>query len=108
MNVQELYQHITKYLTPEEALLKILEGQVRTYENFKVSNFRFEEGEAVPPIMLVVMAAQEMGWNVCIPSASDDDEIQGMIIGTEEYVDERLGKNKEDNNDKVVKEDPTI
>lgn len=104
MNVQELYDHITKYLTPEQALLKILEGQVRTYENFRVSNFSFEEGEAVPPIVLVIMAAQEMEWNVCIPNASDDDEIRGMIIGTQEYVDDKLDKNKviEDSFEKAI------
>jgi hypothetical protein len=106
MNVQELYQYITKYLTAEQALLKILEGQVRTYDNFKTSNFSFEEGEAVPPIILVIMAAKEMGWNIAIPSTgNDDDEIQGMIIGTQEYVDDKLDKNNEDN---ISIENPTL
>lgn len=29
----------------------------------------------------------EIGWNVALPNCDDEDEVPGMIIGTEAYVD---------------------
>jgi len=40
MNVKEFYDHITKHMTAEEALLKLLEGHVKTYDKLV-----FNEGE---------------------------------------------------------------
>lgn len=28
----------------------------------------------------------ELGWQVAIPNGPEDDEVPGLIIGTEEYV----------------------
>jgi len=82
MNVQELYNHITSHLTPEQALMKLLEGHVMTYEKLK-----FQEGEEIHPLLLITMAAVDMGWNMAIPNTgNDEDEVQGIICGTEEYM----------------------
>jgi hypothetical protein len=92
MNVKELYDHITKHMTAEQALMKLLEGHVLTYDKLK-----FQEGEEIHPTILVVMAAMDMGWNLAIPdTGNDDDELQGMAIGTQEYLDKLF---PEDNND---------
>jgi hypothetical protein len=69
-------------MTAEQALMKLLEAQVRSYDKLK-----FEEGEAIHPTILVVMAAMEMGWNISIPH-KEDDELTGMSIGTDEYLNE--------------------
>lgn len=90
MTVQELYDHLIKNMTAEQALMKLLEAQVRSYEKLK-----FDEGEAIHPTMLVFMAAQEMGWNVVIPhSDNDDDELIGMVIGTNEYIEDLFDDDK--------------
>lgn len=86
MKPKELYDHILKNMTAEDALIKILEGNIKTYEHLK-----FKEDEVIHPIMVVSMAALDMGWSIAIPDASDDDEIKGMVIGDEEYMDEMLG-----------------
>lgn len=81
MNVKELYDHLLLHMTAEQALLKLLEGQVLNYEKLK-----FDEGEEVHPIFIISMAAIDMGWGLAIPN-EDDEEIQGMIVGTQEYLD---------------------
>ena len=86
MNVKELYDHLLLHMTAEQALLKLLEGQVLNYEKLK-----FNEGEEVHPIFVISMAAIDMGWGIAIPN-EDDEEIQGMIVGTQEYVDGVLKK----------------
>ena len=87
MNVKELYDHLLLHMTAEQALLKLLEGQVLNYEKLK-----FDEGEEVHPIFIISMAAMDMGWGMAIPN-EDDEEIQGMAVGTEEYLDNILDLN---------------
>ena len=93
MNAKELYDYITSKITPEEALLNLLKGHVVEYEKLKFS----AEGEEIHPVMLISMAAMEMGWDMVIPSHEDnpDAEIEGMIVGTSNYIDDVLGKNED-------------
>ena len=51
MNVKELYNHITSQMTAEEALMKLLESHVMSYEHLK-----FNEGEETHPMMIITMA----------------------------------------------------
>lgn len=91
MTVQTLYDHITKHMTAEEALLKLLGGSLRTYQKL-----RFEDGEEVHPLFITVMAAEEMNWVISIEKSDNpDEEVQGISIGTEEYMD-KLFKDKKD------------
>lgn len=97
MTVKELYDHITKHMTAEQALMKMLEGTVIEYQKLKFS----EEGKEIHPEMLIVMAVLDRGWNMAIPNPKPDgnDELQGMIVGTQEYIDDMLSK-KEENESK--------
>jgi hypothetical protein len=90
MNAKELYDYITKQMSAEKALMNLLEGHVLTYEKLK-----FQEGEEIHPIMLISMAAMDMGWDMAIPNHDDnpDAEVEGMIVGTTDYIDDVLGKN---------------
>lgn len=83
MTVQETYDHITKHMTAEQALMKLLEGHIRTYEHLK-----FNEGQEIHPAMIVSLAALDMGWDIAIPNGDPDVELQGMAIGTPEYFEE--------------------
>jgi hypothetical protein len=85
MTTQELYDHITEHMSAEDALKKMLESGLKTYENLKIG-----EGEEVHPVMIVVMAALDMGWNIMIPDGGDDDILRGMALGTQEYLDSLL------------------
>lgn len=86
MNAKELRDYILTQITAEEALLKLLEGHVMNYEKLK-----FQEGEEIHPIMVISMAAMDLGWGISIPNTeSDDDIITGMVVGTEEYMDNIL------------------
>ena len=100
MNAKEFYDHITSHMTPEEALLKLLEGHVLTYEKLK-----FNEGEELHPLMVATMAAVDMGWNIAIPEGGDDEEIQGIIMGTPEYLEEILGNDCDNCNGKCSCDD---
>ena len=87
MTPKELYIHITSQMTAEQALLKLLEGQVRTYEKLK-----FNEGEEIHPVFVMSMAALDMDWQIAIPNTADDDEeLTGMVVGTTEYVEDIFG-----------------
>ena len=85
MTVQETFDHITKHMTAEQALMKLLEGNIRSYEYLK-----FRDNEAVHPLLIVSMAALEMGWDIAVPDNKGDEnmELIGMAIGTPEYFEE--------------------
>lgn len=36
---------------------------------------------------LLMIAAEAMGWTIIVPDVDDDEEVPGLIIGKEEYVD---------------------
>lgn len=80
MTVQELYDHIVKQITPEQALMKFLEGGLIQYEKLK-----FDNDQAVHPLFIMAMAAMEMGWNFGIEK--DRKEVEGLITGTHEYME---------------------
>ena len=84
MTPQELYDHITKSIPAEKALLKLLESSVINYKHLK-----FKEDEEIHPTILIAMAALEMGWNIAV-SEDDDENIEGMIVGSEEYIDKLI------------------
>jgi hypothetical protein len=81
MNVKELYDHIVKHMTPEQALMKLLEGQVMSYDKLK-----FKKGKSIHPIHLITMAAMELDWGIIIPM-DDDANVEGIVVGTEKYLD---------------------
>ena len=91
MTVDELYKHITSQMSPEQALKKLLEGHVINYEKLK-----FNEGEEIHPVMLISMAALEMGWEIALPYGDDDSDVIGMTVGTEEYFDSVFGTDDHD------------
>ena len=94
MSIKELYDHITKHLTPEEALMRLLEGHEHTYQQL-----RFNEGDEIHPTILISMAAFELGWDLAIPDGDGDDELTGMVVGTSEYINELFPDNPPDNPD---------
>ena len=96
MKVQELYDYITKHMTAEQALMKLLESSLHEYQILKFS----EDGKEIHPAMLIVMAAQEMGWDIAITNNDDNQEVEldGMINGTSDYINNALGVDKQENN----------
>lgn len=79
MTVQEVYDHITQHMTPEKALMKMLEGAVLQYEKLK-----FDKGEEVHPIMIIALAAMDMGWRIAVEKPPGD--MRGIVVGTKEYM----------------------
>lgn len=33
---------------------------------------------------------KELGWTVALPTVGDDEEVPGMVIGTEAYIDKMV------------------
>lgn len=81
MTVQQLYDHIVKQITPEVALMRLLEGSLIQYEKLK---FDSQKG-AVHPIIVISMATMDMGWDFAIEP--NEVNIRGMVIGTKEYME---------------------
>jgi len=79
MNPKEFYDYITKQMTAEEALMKLLEGHVVNYEKLK-----FEDGEEIHPVMVISLAAMDLGWQIAIEK--NQGEVDGIMIGTNEYM----------------------
>jgi len=88
MTVKEFYDYITSQLTPEQALMKLLEGAIGQYEKLKFD----PEGQPVHPLMIASMAAMDMGWDIAVKAGDDDDEVSGLVMGTEEYMNEIFPK----------------
>lgn len=80
MTVKEFYDHITKHLTPEQALMKLLEGSLIEYEKLKFD----DKQKAVHPLLIISMAAMDMGWQMTIEQ--DQKDVRGITVGTEEYM----------------------
>lgn len=80
MKVKELYDHITAHMTPEQALMKFLEGGLIQYNKLKFDS----QEKAVHPLLIISMAAMDLGWQMAI--RSDQDEVQGISVGTEDFM----------------------
>lgn len=79
MTPQAFYDYITKQMTPSQALLLLLESAIQRYEHLK-----FDEDKEVHPLLIMSMAAMDMGWGLIIEK--DIEDVEGVITGTEEYV----------------------
>ena len=86
MTAEELYNFLVEHLTPEEALKNLLKGSVMQYENLKFD----KKGVAVHPLLLIIMAAKEMGWQIAVENCDGDEEVKGIAVGTEEYLNSIL------------------
>lgn len=84
ISVEELYDYITSQVTPEEALKKLLEGVVSQYNFLRTE--KPEEGGH--PEFIMALAAMEKKWFFAIPNGNNSRKTQGMIAGTEEFLDE--------------------
>jgi len=90
--VDEFYEYITKFMTPEQALKKLLQGSVMKYHYLK-----FKEGEELHPLMVMTFAAMDMGWAIMVKETQDpNEEVKGLVLGTREYMDQITFK-KQDN-----------
>jgi len=84
ISLDELYDHITKLMTPEQALKKFLEGGIIKYENLKFN----EDDTPIHPVFIISMAAMDLGWQFGVEQGKED--VEGVIVGTEEYMDRML------------------
>lgn len=83
MTALEFRDYILTQMSAEDALLKFLEGGLIQYEKLK-----FDEGKEVHPLMIIANAALDMGWNLSIKKGDPDHEIEGISVGTYEYLAE--------------------
>lgn len=86
MKVSELKEHILKHMTADEALTKLLEGSLMSYEKLK-----FEVNKEVHPILVITYAAMDLGWTLSIEKNSED--IRGLSVGTKEYIEDLFKEN---------------
>jgi len=83
MTFQELKDYILSKMTIEQAFDRLLESGLVHYQKLK-----FENGEELHPLLVMSMAAMEMGWNFVIENREGKDEVRGLITGTQEYIDD--------------------
>lgn len=88
MTPRSFRDYILTHMTAEEALLRLLEGPLLTYQKLK-----FPEGEQeVHPLIIASMAAMDMGWDFLIEKQDGSEEVRGFSIGSQEYFDDLLKK----------------
>lgn len=87
MTVKKLYDHITSQITPEVALMRLLESSLISYDKLK-----FDEGKEVHPLVIIANATMDMGWNFAIEK--NRENIEGLVIGTQEYMDRTCKTNQ--------------
>lgn len=84
ITVDEFYNYITSHMTPEEALKKLLQSSLIQYEKLKFDS----QEKAVHPIIIITMAAMDMGWQMAIEKTEDENaDVRGICVGTPEYLD---------------------
>ena len=44
----------------------------------------WSQEEAVKALML---ACKRLGWQVLVPNVDDDEDVQGLVVGTKEFCD---------------------
>lgn len=81
MKPKELRDYILTQMSAEDALLKLLEGGLIQYEKLKFD----EQKNAVHPLVIISMAAMDMGWQLAIEK--DQPEVRGITVGTAEYME---------------------
>lgn len=88
MTTKEFYDYITKHITPEQALMKMLESSLINYEKLKFDS----NAQSVHPVLVMSMAAMDLGWQLAIETGDEHKEIRGLSVGTQEYMDELFKK----------------
>lgn len=84
ISVNDFYNHVTKYMTAEEALKTLLKSSLISYDNLK---FKSKE-ESIHPLIIITMAALDLGWDLAVEK--DQKEVRGLSVGTKEYLDNIL------------------
>ncbi len=84
MKPKEFYAYITKHMTAEEALMKLLESSTIQYEKLKFD----DKNQPVHPVFIMAYAAMDMGWEMVIRQG--EGNVDGMVTGSEEYIKETL------------------
>jgi len=79
MDIDQLYDHITKHMSPENALKLLLTSSLRSYKKLK-----FDKHEEVHPVQIIGLAAMDMEWQIAIES--DKENVEGITVGTKEYM----------------------
>lgn len=85
MTVKEVFDYILTQMTAEQALMKLLEGGVRQYKSLRFNDK--EEGKEVHPLIIVTMAAADMQWNYYLEGNDQQEDIEGLVIGTLDYIE---------------------
>ncbi len=91
VTVAELKEFILKHMTAEQALDRLLESSLISY-----NKLRFNKGEEVHPLIIMSSAAMDMGWDFVIEQ--DREKVEGLIVGTGDYINRTtnwIDKNKE-------------
>lgn len=99
MKVDELYAHITKFMTAEEALKKLLASSLLNYEKLKFST----PEESIHPEILIAFASFDLGWNIAVEKSVADSpdpnaKVRGLCVGTQEYLDSIFSAHKPSQN----------
>ncbi len=83
IGVNELYDHIIQFMTPEEALRKLLSSSLIEYDKLKFSSPEV----AVHPLIIIAVAATDLGWDIAIEGTEKCKDVRGLVIGIPEYID---------------------
>jgi len=54
------------------------------------------DGDKIYPSILIAIASVEMGWDITVSETKKGDEVNGMIIGTKEYISMIINRLKQD------------
>lgn len=78
ITVDKFYEFILSKMSAEQALKLLLVGSTLSYEKLK-----FDGEKKVHPIIIIALAAMDLKWDIAIEK--NQENVRGMVIGTEEY-----------------------
>lgn len=69
--------------------MKLLSGPLYKYEHITFPKRGEEEdgNEGVHPLLVIAMAALDLGWQLAIENGEGDEQVRGLAVGTQEYMD---------------------
>lgn len=83
ITVDKFYEFILSKMSAEQALKLLLVGSTLSYEKLK-----FDGEKKVHPIIIIALAAMDLKWDIALEE--DVENIRGLTVGTEEYINDCL------------------
>ena len=69
---------------------KDIDKQILAEITDSIENGKMEVKQITDPMELLLVAAEMLDWRIAMPEADENGEIDGLVIGTQEFIDDNI------------------